>query len=419
MTAEPRDTTRLREAFRAEVKRATRATAVAGGLIAILAFPLWAVFDHLVDPAHGAEFTRIRLLFELPLVGLWLSLFTGPGRRNPEIVMLAVRGADPGGDRVHDRARGGGVCALRAGLVAGDLRQLVPADLALAVHGGVDRADLGRRWPSRSARRREPLDASALATIGFYLGTASLVAFVGQLHRQMTAWQEFCSRVELEAEQERNRDLLEQLERLSREDSLTGLANRRSWDETLAREFERSRRQDTSLAVLLCDLDRLKEINDRFGHATGDRVLKAAADVLLERVRAGDLAARLGGDEFAVLCPDTDIAAASALGEDLRTRLSALRPRSAIPGGDGLDRRGLPRAGRRLRDRAGPARRRPPLPRQAHSQRGLPRPAGGGPGGRRHFCGVMLIVQRPRGDHAHPLEAVGRDDQLPRGPTAR
>ena len=55
--------------------------------------------------------------------------------------------------------------------------------------------------------------------------------------------------------------------------------------------------------MLLCDLDRLKEINDRFGHATGDRVLKAAADVLRERVRAGDLVARLGGDEFAVLCP--------------------------------------------------------------------------------------------------------------------
>ena len=71
----------------------------------------------------------------------------------------------------------------------------------------------------------------------------------------MTAWQEFCSRVELEAEQERSRDLLEQLERLSREDSLTGLANRRHWDETLAREFERSRRQGTELAVLLCDLD--------------------------------------------------------------------------------------------------------------------------------------------------------------------
>ena len=78
--------------------------------------------------------------------------------------------------------------------------------------------------------------------------------------------------------------------------------------------------------MLLCDLDRLKEINDRFGHATGDRVLKAAADVLRERVRAGDLAARLGGDEFGVLCPESDLSAASALAEDLRARCRRCGP---------------------------------------------------------------------------------------------
>jgi len=115
-----------------------------------------------------------------------------------------------------------------------------------------------------------------------------------------------------------------QLERLSREDALTGLANRRSWDETLGREFERARRNETGLAVLLCDLDHLKEINDRHGHATGDRVLKTIADVLRERVRVGDLAARLGGDEFGVICPDTGLEAASALADDLRARFGEL-----------------------------------------------------------------------------------------------
>jgi diguanylate cyclase (GGDEF)-like protein len=169
----------------------------------------------------------------------------------------------------------------------------------------------------------DSLSSSALATIGFYLGTASLLAFVGQLHRQMTAWDEFRSRVELEAEQERNRVLLEQLERLSREDSLTGLANRRAWDETLGREFERVRRQDLAMAVLLCDLDQLKEINDRFGHAAGDRVLKAAADVLIQRVRAGDLVARLGGDEFAVLLCDTDEVRARAIVERIEEAAAA------------------------------------------------------------------------------------------------
>jgi diguanylate cyclase (GGDEF)-like protein len=317
------DSNRLRAAFRAEVQGATRSTAVAGGVIAIVAFPLWAGFDHLVDPTHGAEFTTIRLFLELPLVALWLSLFTDLGRRHPELVMLLFMGIIQVAiaymiSRVES-AYAPYALGLSLAIYASSFLLIWPWQYTAAL--------IGLTWAALAvaiATAPHALDASALATIGFYLATASLLAFVGQLHRQITAWQEFRSRVGLEAEQERSRDLLAQLERLSREDSLTGLANRRSWDETLTREFERARRQQSRLAVLLCDLDRLKEINDRFGHATGDSVLKAAADVLRERVRAGDLAARLGGDEFAILCPDTDIAAASALGEDLRTRLSGL-----------------------------------------------------------------------------------------------
>ena len=326
------DTSRLRASFAAEVKRATRITALTGGVIAIVAFPAWAGFDHLVDPSHGAEFSLIRLVLELPLVLLWLSLFTAAGRRHPELVMLVFLGLIQVAiafmtSRVEETYAAYAL-GLSLGIYASSFLLIWPWRYTAAL--------IGITWVALAAAvatAPHELDASALATIGFYLGTASLLAFVGQLHRQMTAWQEFCSRVELELEQERNRDLLEQLERLSREDSLTGLANRRCWDETLAREFERARRQEAQLAVLLCDLDRLKEINDRFGHATGDRVLKEVADVLVERVRAGDLVARLGGDEFAILCPDTEIAGASALGEDLRTRLSVLRhPQALIPG---------------------------------------------------------------------------------------
>jgi diguanylate cyclase (GGDEF)-like protein len=319
------DSKRLREAFSAEVKRATRTTALAGGLIAIICFPAWAGFDHLVAPDHGTEFTTIRLLLELPLVLLWLSLFTSAGRRHPELVMLVflsliqVSIAFMTARVAHAHAPY--ALGLSLGIYASSFLLIWPWRYTAALIA-ITWAALGVAIGTAP----DPLSGSAIATITFYLGTASLVAFVGQLHRQMTAFHEFRSRVELEAEQERNRGLLEQLERLSREDSLTGLANRRAWDETLAREFERARRQDMPVAVLLCDLDRLKEINDRFGHATGDQVLKAAADVLVQRVRVGDLVARLGGDEFAVLCPDTDIAGASALAEDLHTRLSTLRP---------------------------------------------------------------------------------------------
>jgi diguanylate cyclase (GGDEF)-like protein len=322
MPGDTLDSSRLRAAFRAEVKRATRATAVAGGVLAIVAFPLWAGFDYVVDPTHGAEFTTIRLLLEVPMVALWLSLFTDPGRRHPELAMLLFMGAMQIAiaymtSRV-DGAYAPYALGLSLAIYASSFLLIWPWQYTAAL--------IALTWVALAgaiATAPHPLDGPALATIGFYLATASLLAFVGQLHRHLIAWQEFRGRIELEQEQERNRDLVQQLGRLSREDSLTGLANRRAWDETLEREFERACRQHSRLAVLLCDLDRLKDINDRFGHATGDRVLKAAADVLRERVRAGDLAARLGGDEFAVLCPETDIAAASALGEDLRTRLSA------------------------------------------------------------------------------------------------
>jgi diguanylate cyclase (GGDEF)-like protein len=325
MAGDELDAQQLRADFRAEVRHATRVTALAGGVIAIIAFPSWAIFDHLVDPSHGVEFARLRFGLELPLIALWLTLFTRVGRRHPEVVMLLMLGLIQAviafmTTHVVD-AYAPYALGLSLGIYASSYLLIWPWQYTAAL--------IGLTWAAvlaGIATGPPTLDAAAIATIAFYLGTASLVAFVGQLHRQLTAWHEFRNRVELEAEQERNRELLHRLERLSREDALTGLANRRSWDETLAREFERARRQDSGLSLLLCDLDHLKEINDRYGHASGDRVLKSIADVLRERVRAGDLSARLGGDEFGVICPDTSLAAATALAEDLRARFSELHP---------------------------------------------------------------------------------------------
>jgi diguanylate cyclase (GGDEF)-like protein len=317
------DARRLRADFRAEVRQATRTTAIAGGVIAILAFPSWAFFDHLVDPAHGVQFATLRFGLELPLILLWLTLFTRVGRRYPEVVMLLMLALIQSviaymTTHVVD-AYAPYALGLSLGIYASSFLLIWPWQYTAAL--------IGLTWVAvlvAIATAPPTLDSAGVATIAFYLGTASLVAFVGQLHRQMTAWEEFRNRVGLEAEQERNRELVHQLERLSREDALTGLANRRSWDETLAREFERSRRTDSGLAVLLCDLDHLKEINDRHGHAAGDRVLQTIAGVLRERVRVGDLAARLGGDEFGVICPDTDLDAASALAVDLQARIGEL-----------------------------------------------------------------------------------------------
>ena len=89
-------------------------------------------------------------------------------------------------------------------------------------------------------------------------------------------------------------------------DSLTGLANRRAYEERIEEELLRAQRMGRSLALLLLDVDHLKQMNDTFGHAAGDQLLRAVADVLRSRTRGIDLAARLGGDEFILLLPETD-----------------------------------------------------------------------------------------------------------------
>jgi diguanylate cyclase (GGDEF)-like protein len=87
-------------------------------------------------------------------------------------------------------------------------------------------------------------------------------------------------------------------------DALTGLANRRTAEAQLPREMARARRRQAPLTVVAFDLNNFKEINDRFGHAAGDLVLRAFAQKLMDRRRGEDLAARMGGDEFLLLLPE-------------------------------------------------------------------------------------------------------------------
>ena len=120
-------------------------------------------------------------------------------------------------------------------------------------------------------------------------------------------------------------DAREQISRLSRTDDLTGLANRRSFEEEIEKEWSRSRRDRRPISLLVCDVDWFKAFNDCYGHSAGDQCLKSVAEVLSSVARRRtDLVARIGGEEFVALLPGLDPDRASDLGESLRRQVEAL-----------------------------------------------------------------------------------------------
>lgn len=318
-TAQGLDT---RERFCAEVRRSTRATGISGGAIAAIGYPSWTAFDYLVEPDTGGDLLPIRLLAMIPIVLFWVAMiFSRFGDKRPELLML-------------------GICLSVNTGIALMLAQVethyaaYALGMSLTVYAGAflliwSPAYMAALCISSLAAitlvfaLSNPIGADALATVYFYFGTACVLSFLGQLHRQQAAWSEFQALVALEQEQERSATLVQELDRQSREDPLTGLANRRAWDEALVRECARSERDGSELTVLLCDLDQLKSINDALGHPVGDTVLRNVGDLLGQRARGSDLVARIGGDEFAVLSPGTDLLGGTELAEQLRSMVES------------------------------------------------------------------------------------------------
>jgi diguanylate cyclase (GGDEF)-like protein len=124
-----------------------------------------------------------------------------------------------------------------------------------------------------------------------------------------------------------------QMEREAAHDPLTGLYNRRTFEERYAHEFARGQRYGRPLSILMIDIDDFKKINDQYGHDQGDVVIRSVARVLGERMRKSDISARYGGEEFIVLLPEVALDGALQAGEKIRQEISGLKfaPPTADP----------------------------------------------------------------------------------------
>jgi diguanylate cyclase (GGDEF)-like protein len=308
----------VRRAHRVEMARTARETGILGGALLLVAFPLWSLFDRVHEPGNADSFFLVRVLVEAAALVLWALLCTRRfGRRHAEALVLTLL-ILPGLALAWMLGRLDG--SPEPYLLGVTLPLFGSAFLLIwrwqltAVVIGVTSVAVALALFTAST----PPSAGDTVTAAFYLTTAAVICLLGQLYRHRLAWREFRARTELQRSQERSRELLAELQRLSREDGLTGLANRRCWDEQMQREVDRARRTRRPLSVLLCDVDHFKLINDRHGHAQGDAVLRQVGARIASRVRASDVVARLGGDEVAVCCPETTLEDAAALALDLR-----------------------------------------------------------------------------------------------------
>jgi len=213
-------------------------------------------------------------------------------------------------------------------LIVHNLRQLGPAPHSAFLQRllrGLTSIEVSEKesivhWERILARRNELTEKLGRSV---FLRTAA-VDYFGELHLLRKP-------ILLEYEE------LEKLRHNAATDSLTGLKNRRMFDEHLGREINYARRYGTSFAILLLDLRKFKFANDTYGHATGDEILRSVARASVETTRGSDISCRIGGDEFAILLPQADRPSAKALAERLARKFETYAGQLAPSARVGLD----------------------------------------------------------------------------------
>ncbi|WP_308128091.1 GGDEF domain-containing protein [Modestobacter italicus] len=322
----------LPDAVRADVRARARTSALLVCAVAAVGYPAWAVLDLALEPGAADRLIAVRAAGTAVIAALLWLLWRHPvGRRAPAALAF-------------------GVLAVVQVTTAWMLTDVSHVEFyllgsSLALHGSGVLLAVRPRWTVLLVATTwtaltlalvvdpTPLRPRLVAAVAVFLAITSLVASLAHWRRAQLAVSALISRLWLEEEQRRTRELLVQLERLSLEDPLTGVANRRRWDADLAEACARARADGGRLAVALVDVDHFKQVNDRYGHAAGDAALREVATVLREHVREGDLVARLGGDELAVLLPGADAQVAVRIAERMRARSLELRPEGfAEPG---------------------------------------------------------------------------------------
>ena len=238
-----------------------------------------------LDLGETAEVALVETLAALRLStgGLWL-------RERSSYKIVHTVGLD--GDQVDDFARQVGPHVKASASAVG------------RSESQVDRVS-GREWNALRAQLRvrgRTVGVLTVATVVDRLFTASDLLFMAAVADQVAI----------------AIDRARQFASEARTDHLTGLANRREFERVIEREVALAERHHRRLSLMMIDLDNLKRINDRLGHAAGDGALKLVAQQLLRVVRASDLCARVGGDEFAVAMPETDLDRARDVAARLR-----------------------------------------------------------------------------------------------------